>query len=137
MKHLVAQHGLQEVVEIDSAGTSSYHLGEPADRRMRAAAAERGIELTSRSRMISPRDIDQFDLIVAMDRDNLRELLRMAERGQESKIKLLSDYLDETWPIDVPDPYYGGKEGFERVLDMLEAACPRILAAIQRMPCSH
>ncbi len=135
MKHLVAQRALQQSIVVDSAGTSSYHIGEPADRRMREAARRRGIELTSRSRMVSARDFDDFDVIVAMDRDNQRELLRLAGAGQESKIHLLSEFLDGDWPTDVPDPYYGGAKGFERVLDMLEAACPRLIDFLVRTGC--
>ncbi|MCA9129098.1 MAG: low molecular weight phosphotyrosine protein phosphatase [Planctomycetales bacterium] len=126
---LVAKRGLENSIGVDSAGTSSYHIGEPADKRMRQAAELRGIELLSRSRMVSPRDLSQFDLIIAMDRNNYRELEALAE-GSSGKVRLLSEYLDENWPRDVPDPYYGGEEGFSKVLDMLEAACPRILDEI-------
>ncbi len=116
-------------VFVDSAGTSSFHIGEPADKRMREAAQRRGYELLSRSRMVSRRDFDEFDLIVAMDRNNFRELSLLTE-GIHPKLKLLSDFLDDSWPKDVPDPYYGGPDGFEKVIDMLEAACPKILHAV-------
>ncbi len=117
-------------VHVDSAGTSSFHIGEPADRRMRAAAAKRGYDLTSRSRMVNRRDFSEFDLVIAMDRNNYRELSVLAG-GSNPKLTMLSDFLDERWPRDVPDPYYGGDEGFETVLDMLEAACPKILAKLE------
>lgn len=126
MQSLIDSRGLGEQLEVDSAGTSSYHIGEPADKRMRAAATERGLDLTSRSRMVTRRDFAEFDLIVAMDSKNFRELHLLAERS-DHKIRMLSDYLDESWPRDVPDPYYGGDEGFSEVLDMLEAACPSLL----------
>lgn len=116
-------------LQVDSAGTSSFHIGEPADKRMSAAAAKRGYQLTSRSRMVNRRDFQEFDLIVAMDRNNFRELSLLTD-GISPKLRLLSDYLDESWPKDVPDPYYGGDEGFEKVLEMLEAACPKILSSI-------
>ncbi len=116
-------------VFVDSAGTSSFHIGEPADKRMREAAQRRGYDLLSRSRMVSRRDFDEFDLIVAMDRNNFRELSLLTE-GIHPKLKLLSDFLDDSWPKDVPDPYYGGPDGFEKVIDMLEAACPKILHAV-------
>jgi protein-tyrosine phosphatase len=119
----------QADIEVDSAGTSSFHIGEPADKRMRAAASKRGYELTSRSRMVTRRDFSNFDLVVAMDRNNYRELSILAG-GPNRKLKLLSDYLEEGWPRDVPDPYYGGDDGFEKVLDMLEAASPKILASL-------
>lgn len=127
----VRKAGLEESIEVDSAGTSSFHIGEPADKRMRAAAANRGFDLTSRSRMVSRRDFAEFDVIIAMDRKNFRELLSLVE-GTNSKVRLLSDYLDGDWPDEVPDPYYGGDEGFEEVLNMLEAACPRILDELAR-----
>lgn len=126
MQHLVDQNQLGETFHVDSAGTSSYHIGEPADKRMRAAASRRGIELTSRSRMVSQRDFSDFDLIVAMDKANYRELMSLIA-GASGKVRLLSDYLEESWPREVPDPYYGGDEGFDQVLDMLQAACPKLL----------
>lgn len=83
--------------------------------------------------MVSRRDFSEFDLVVAMDRNNYRELASLSE-GISPKLRLLSDYLDENWPRDVPDPYYGGDEGFAKVLDMLEAACPKILAELTSSP---
>lgn len=127
--HFFAQRAQADVL-IDSAGTSSFHIGEPADKRMRAAASKRGYDLTSRSRMVTRRDLTDFDLVIAMDRNNFRELSILAG-GPNRKLKLLSDYLEEGSPRDVPDPYYDGDEGFENVLDMLEAACPKILASLQ------
>lgn len=119
----------QADVQVDSAGTSSFHIGEPADKRMRAAAAKRGYQLNSRSRMVTRRDFSEFDLVVAMDRNNYRELSILAD-SPHRKLVLLSDFLDGDWPRDVPDPYYGADDGFETVLNMLEAACPKILEAV-------
>jgi len=116
-------------IQVDSAGTSSFHIGEPADKRMRAAAAKRGYELTSRSRMVTRRDFVEFDLVVAMDRNNYRELSILAG-SPHRKLALLSHFLEGDWPRDVPDPYYGSDDGFETVLDMLEAACPKILQSL-------
>ncbi len=130
--HAYAQKS-QVDVRVDSAGTSSFHIGEPADKRMREAASKRGYDLTSRSRMVTRRDFSEFDLVIAMDRNNYRELSILAG-GPTRKLKLLSDYLEDSWPRDVPDPYYGGEEGFEKVLDMLEAACPKILASLTIAP---
>ena len=130
LKHLLHQRGLAGSIRVESAGTSGYHLGDLPDRRMRAAAKKRGMVLESRARSVSSQDLRDFDLIVAMDRDNYRELLRLAS-GPNTKIRLLSDFLDESWPREVPDPYYGGDEGFEHVLDMLEAACPELLDELQ------
>jgi protein-tyrosine phosphatase len=134
MQHLIDQRGLASEIEVDSAGTSSYHLGEPADKRMRQAAQARSMELTSLSRMVSARDLANFDWIVAMDSDNYNALNRLGAEvdGVSVRIKMMSDYLadDGLWPRDVPDPYYGGPEGFDHVLDMLEAACPALLAEV-------
>ncbi|MEM8735901.1 MAG: low molecular weight protein-tyrosine-phosphatase [Planctomycetota bacterium] len=128
MTTLVGERGLVDQIEVDSAGTSSYHIGEPADKRMRASAQAREIELTSRSRMVSARDLCEFDWVIAMDTDNYRSLHRLAS-GNESRIHMMSDFLPEgsRFPKDVPDPYYGGDDGFEEVLDMLQEACPGLL----------
>jgi protein-tyrosine phosphatase len=126
---LVAEQGLQQSVHVDSAGTAGYHIGKPADARMIAAADERGFDLTSRSRQVTARDIELFDLVVAMDRANYRDLLNLARTSKTDHIRLLSDFLDKTiWPAEVPDPYYGGQADFEYVLDMLQAASPQLLS---------
>lgn len=126
MQRLVRERGLQGQITVDSAGTSSFHIGEPADKRMRLAADQRGYELTSRSRQATSRDYARFDLIIAMDRNNYRELATLF--GEPSpKLHLLSEYLDGGDPRDVPDPYHGEEDGFATVLEILERACPRIL----------
>lgn len=126
MQHLVEERGLESQVEIDSAGTIGYHTGHGADDRMQAAAKKRGYDLTSRSRKITARDLETFDLVIAMDRENYQDIQHVHE-SPTATVKLLSDWLGDEWPSDVPDPYYGGAEGFEYVLDMIEAACPLIL----------
>jgi protein-tyrosine phosphatase len=133
MNKLLVDRNLSACFEVDSAGTSSFHIGEPADSRMRSAAARRGIELTSRARMIHRRDFAEFDMVIVMDSKNLRELQSYPEAASGTVV-LLSDFLDQSWPREVPDPYYGGDEGFEMVLDMLAAACPRILEQWQASP---
>ena len=126
---LVDREGLVETVGVDSAGTISYHAGSRPDARMTRAAAARGYELGGRARQIRREDLRSFDLVVAMDRENRADILTLAAEGEPvAHVRLLSDFLEGEWPIDVPDPYYGGAEGFDRVLDMIEAACPRILA---------
>jgi protein-tyrosine phosphatase len=100
-----------------------------ADPRMRQAALERGYELTSRARCLERGDLKRFDLIIAMDRDNFRQIHALATDRAEN-VRLLSDFLGPEWPRDVPDPYHGGDAGFAYVLDMLEAACPKILAQL-------
>ena len=130
MRELVHREGLDGTIRIDSAGTCGYHIGNPADRRMREAAEGGGLKLTSRSRMVTPDDFSNFDMIVAMDRENYRDLIRMAD-GHRDKIRMLSDFLDDDWPREVPDPYYGGQDGFAQVLDMLEAAGPKLLEELK------
>ena len=126
LQELIRQRGLSEEILVDSAGTSSFHIGEPADRRMQQAAQQRGYELTSRSRQATARDYSKFDLIIAMDRNNYRELASLFGEPT-AKLHLLSEYLPSDAPRDVPDPYHGGPEGFATVLDMLEKASPQIL----------
>ena len=118
-------------VEVDSAGTHGYHVGEPADSRMQAAAELRGYELKSLGRKVTASDLnpDKFDLVLAMDAENHAILIEMAG-GTKTHIRMFSDYLDDQWPLDVPDPYYGESEGFEKVLDMLEEGCPIILQTL-------
>ncbi len=125
MQHIVEQHGLSNI-QVDSAGTAGYHNGDRADSRMRAAAKRRGYELLSRARQVLRQDLDEFDLVIAMDQSNLRNLQNL-NQAPRCQLKLLSDFLSDHWPVDVPDPYYGGADGFETVLDMIEAACPAIL----------
>lgn len=126
MQHLIEERGVESQVSIDSAGTIGYHTGHRADDRMQAAAQKRGYDLTSRSRKITPRDLETFDLVIAMDRENFQDIQHVHD-APTATIKLLSHWLGDEWPSDVPDPYYGGAEGFEYVLDMIEAACPLIL----------
>lgn len=130
LRRLVREQGLEERFEIDSAGTIGYHVGEPADPRMRRHGARRGYDLDSISRQVRRRDFDDFDLILAMDRDNLRDLQSLArDEAQREKIRLFCSYLPEEGVEDVPDPYFGGDEGFERVLDLIERGCERLIEA--------
>lgn len=126
MQELIHKRGLADEILVDSAGTSSFHIGEPADRRMQTAAQQRGYHLASRSRQATARDYSKFDLIIAMDRNNYRELASLFGEPT-AKLHLLSEYLPKDAPRDVPDPYHGGPEGFNIVLEMLEQACPKIL----------
>lgn len=120
--------------EIDSAGTHGYHVGEPADRRMIEAAGERGINVPSRARQVDPEDLQpgKFDLVLAMDRGNLTRL-RQISPGKllPDHVRLFSEFLDETWPDEVPDPYYGGDEGFRNVLDMLESGSAAVVRFVK------
>ena len=126
-RHYVEQQGAAGDFYIDSAGTIDYHSGQPADPRMRGAASNRGYTLTSISRQVTPEDLDEFDLIAAMDQDNLWYLEELAG-GPQPNIRLLGSFLPEhqghlEQAPQVPDPYYGGSQGFEKVLDMIERAC--------------
>jgi protein-tyrosine phosphatase len=132
MKALTSAAKIPQTIHLESAGTGGYHDGKLPDSRMRAAAKKRGYSLDSRAQTISLEDFDNFDLIIAMDRENVQAIRRVGT-PLPGQLKLLSDYLGDDWPTDVPDPYYGGEDGFEYVLDMLEAACPKILEEIQRV----
>lgn len=122
--HLVKKVGVSENFIIDSAGTGGWHVGSPADYRMRRHAVKRGIEVTSIARQFNPEvDFEQFDLIIAMDDENVKNLQRMAGNSSDkAKIKKMTDYRQQYNYDIVPDPYYGGDEGFELVLDLLEDA---------------
>ncbi len=126
----VRRAGYQERFHIDSAGTLDYHSGSLADERMRQAASRRGYELLSRARQVNKSDLDEFCIVLAMDRTNLQELNQLAG-GQRTHIQLFGSFLvpatSRTIP-SVPDPYYGGMDGFEKVLDMLESGSPALLA---------
>jgi len=125
-RKLVSEAGRHSDFEIDSAGTIGYHAGDRADRRMRAAAADRGYQLDSIARRIEVADFDRFDLIVAMDNANFRDVSAMAPES-EARIVRMCDYCEEHEETEVPDPYYGGEAGFQKVIDILEDACSNLL----------
>lgn len=128
----VARQGDPDSIHIDSAGTHGFHVGNRADPRMREAAANRGYQLSSRARTVSVDDLQRFDLVLAMDRENLEHLHRLLDDDQpcRARVCLFSEFLGDEWPTDVPDPYYGGQAGFEMVLDMIQAACPALHDAL-------
>ncbi|CAN4106584.1 unnamed protein product [Withania somnifera] len=136
---LVKKRGLDSKFKIDSAGTINYHEGDEADPRMRAAAKRRGIAITSISRPIRPSDFKDFDLILAMDENNKADILGALERwihreplpaDAAEKVRLMCSYCKKYDESEVPDPYYGGAQGFEKVLDLLEDACDSLLESI-------
>ncbi|MGA9378094.1 MAG: low molecular weight protein-tyrosine-phosphatase [Phormidium sp.] len=128
MKHLVNQASLSKEIICDSAGTSSYHIGSPPDRRMSAAAKLRGIQLVGEARQFQRSDFDKFDLILAMDRENYRDILAIdRSRQYQDKVKLMCDFCTRHDFKEVPDPYYGGSEGFNQVIDLLLDACEGLL----------
>ncbi|MEA2170201.1 MAG: low molecular weight protein-tyrosine phosphatase [Solirubrobacteraceae bacterium] len=132
MRHLVAAAGREDALSLDSAGTGSWHVGHAPDPRATAAAAERGIRLEGAARQVTVADFDAFDLIVAMDAANARDLRRLApDDAARAKVVLLRDHDPEAGgDLDVPDPYYGGEDGFETVLDIVERSCRNLLSTI-------
>tara|TARA_R110000822_G_scaffold34103_9_gene97065 strand:+ start:1385 stop:1846 length:462 start_codon:yes stop_codon:yes gene_type:complete len=121
------QSALAQQVQIDSAGTGGYHTGEPPDRRATAAALKRGYDLRAqRARAVADEDFSRFDLILAMDQSNLDNLRARAPADAKAQLGLFMAFAPD-WPAEVPDPYYGGDDGFEQVLDMLEAASAGLL----------
>ena len=128
MNHLVQEAGLNHEIECDSAGTSGYHIGESPDRRMQQAGLERGIKLVGSSRKFERQDFDNFDLILAMDRANYRDIVRQDSTGQyRDKVKMICNYCSKFSDQEVPDPYYGGPSGFTYVIDLLVDACGGLL----------
>lgn len=126
--HLVKEAGLDGFFYIDSAGTAAYHVGEPANSKSQATANKYGIHLPSRARKIEYSDLEEFDLILAMDSDNYRNLKQLDRKGLYSyKIKMIRSFDPEPADGDVPDPYYGGMEGFERVFRILKRSCEKLL----------
>lgn len=133
LRKLIADAGLHERVRIDSAGTAGYHEGAPPDTRAMAAAKARGFELGGiRARRVVADDFEAFDFILAMDEDNLEDLRQAAPEGARARLALLLDFASEPRGRSVPDPYYGGKNGFERVLDMVTDACAGLVAELRR-----
>jgi len=148
MMALVDEAGLSETIAVDSAGTGSWHIGERPDGRAEQAALRRGIELRGTARQVDADDFERFDLIVAMDRSNLSDLARLApDDSARAKLRLLREFdPDASWgslaapngagveadlragvDLDVPDPYHGGAEGFDQVLDLVERCCAVLL----------
>ncbi len=119
-------------IHIDSAGTAGYHVGEPPDPRTREAALRRGYDLSPlRARVVEPADFERFDLLIAMDRENFAVLRSRAPRGAESRVRMFLEFAPGAGTTDVPDPYYGGPNGFEEVLDLVEAAAHGLLQHVR------
>ncbi len=135
-RRVLSERAPEIVVEIDSAGTHDYHVGNPPDRRAIEAASRRGVDLTTlRARQVATEDFERFDLILAMDDENLAELRRRASPRHHDRIRLLMEFASDASVRHVPDPYYGGAHGFERVLDLLEEAAEGLLdEVLKRQP---
>ncbi|MFY9487415.1 MAG: low molecular weight protein-tyrosine-phosphatase [Solirubrobacterales bacterium] len=134
MRHLVEEAGLADQFELDSAGTGSWHIGDSPDARSTAAAAARGITIEGKARGVTGADFDHYDLILAMDGYNFRDLQAIAPSDQaEAKVRMLREFdpLSTSDDYDVPDPYYGGPQGFDHVIDLVEAACNGLLDEIR------
>ena len=133
-RHLLAQEAPELRVEVDSAGTAGYHIGHPPDLRSQRAAHARGIDLSGlRARQVTTEDFLRFDLILAMDQDNLEELEAMRPAESRAKVRLFLEYAPELGRTEVPDPYYGNARGFEEVLNLSEAASRGLIAALQKV----
>ena len=132
-RNVVARAGLEQRIEIDSAGTHAYHVGDPPDLRAQQAARRRGVELsTLRGRKATRVDIERFDYVLAMDEENYQNLLAICPAGLEAKVRLFLEFAPDRPEREVPDPYFGGDAGFERVLDMIEEASAGLLAHLRK-----
>ncbi len=130
-RHLVREQELDGQIYIDSAGTHAYHVGKGPDGRSAAAAAKRGISLAGQTaRQVEGRDFERFDYILAMDNDNLYELMQRCPEPYQEKLELFLDYGPNPGSV-VPDPYYGGGDGFERVLDLVESGARGLLSHLR------
>ena len=131
-EQLIAAEGLAHAIAADSAGTTAYHMGLPPDARAAAAAAKRGIDLTGyRARQVETADFFNFDLVLAMDRDNFDAMGRIVPPERKPRLRMFLEFAPALGFDDVPDPYYGGTDGFERVLDMIEAGSRGVLTHIR------
>jgi protein-tyrosine phosphatase len=134
-RHLVAEAAPALEVEIDSAGTGDYHIGSAPDRRSQRTAMRRGIDLSGlRARQVAARDFEHFELILAMDRSNLQVLQALQPRQSHAQVELFLRYAGNQTDLEVPDPYFGGEDGFERVLDLVTLASRGLIAALQKRP---
>ncbi|MBB6481630.1 low molecular weight protein-tyrosine-phosphatase [Spirochaeta isovalerica] len=126
-QEIVNQRGLTDQYEIQSSGTCAYHVGEPSDSRMKKTALDHGVKIKHRARQIFRYDLEDYDYIFAMDHNNFNNLKRLtANEGLLARIRMFRDY-DPEGPGDVPDPYYGGQEGFENVFTIVQRTCDHIL----------
>ncbi len=132
-RQLVRQAGLDDVVTVASAGTHAFHVGEAPDKRAQAVAAKRGFDIADlRAARVKEKDFDDFDMILAMDWDNLSLLQQMAPKRNHHKLQLLMRFATEHESATIPDPYYGNAQGFEQVLDYIEDACTGLLDVAKR-----
>jgi protein-tyrosine phosphatase len=132
MNHLATKAGVSDRIECDSAGTANYHTGNPPDRRMQAAATKRQIPMLGSARQFTKADFTAFDLILVMDRENYQNILALDPHGQyRDKVKLMCDFATQHPDKEVPDPYYGGADGFDYVIDLLTDSCGGLLSELE------
>ncbi|NUN65373.1 low molecular weight phosphotyrosine protein phosphatase [Pseudanabaena biceps] len=132
MNLLIEQENLGDRFVCDSAGTGGWHVGAPPDKRMRMAAKERGLNFVGSARQFESKDLQEFDLILAMDRDNYRNILSLGPQGKYAdKVKMMCDYCQNHTDKEVPDPYYGHADGFNHVIDLLFDACGGLLKSLK------
>jgi protein-tyrosine phosphatase len=129
-EHLLGGEYRGRAIEVESRGTTGYHVGEQADPRMRETAGRRGITLSHRARQVNQQDFLDYDLILAMDQSNYRDLMRMARTPEfQAKVRMFRDFDPQAdGDLEVPDPWYGGMSGFERVFDIVYRTCTRLIA---------
>lgn len=133
-QHLVNERGLQPYFQVDSAGTSAYHIGEPANSKSQWTANQHGVKLNSRASQFKTTDLEMFDLILAMDHENLQNIQRMNGGGDDSdKIRLMRDFDPTPEDGSVPDPYYDGIQGFENVYQIIHRSCMNLLDELEEM----
>jgi low molecular weight protein-tyrosine phosphatase len=132
-RHKVVAAGLENRIHIDSAGTHAYHIGQPPDLRAQNTARNRGIDLSDqRARRVTANDFEHFDYVIAMDSDNESDLQAICPTGYEHRIRRFMTFAPDSRVTDVPDPYYGGSNGFEKVLDLVENAADGLLDHLRR-----
>jgi protein-tyrosine phosphatase len=132
MNYLVTKTGKSDLIQCDSAGTANYHTGKSPDRRMQSAAAKRNIPMIGSARQFTKADFITFNLILAMDRENYHNILALDPQGQyRDKVKMMCDFASHYPDKEVPDPYYGGADGFDYVIDLLTDACGGLLSHLQ------
>lgn len=132
-EYLLEEAQLSEHIDVDSAGTHAYHIGEKPDKRATQAAAGRGIDLSrQRARCVEAADFVRFDYVLAMDSSNLDDLLAICPQAQQNKIRLFLEFAQDLSEREVPDPYYGGEQGFERVMDLIEMGARALLEDVRQ-----
>ncbi len=132
LRAIAAREAPELGIEVDSAGTAGYHIGEPPDARSQEAARRRGYDMARlRARIVEPEDFERFDLILAMDQNNLQILRRRAPAAARERVRLFLEFAPDAGMSEVPDPYYGGAKGFEEVLDLVEAAARGLITHLR------